>query len=94
MKKRIGFVSNSSSSSFILHRKALEDEPKFDEIVNELNEIAYKQYQEIGHDPEWGDSCKNYEESNGYLLVEMHNPPDGVRELMKPFYDFGFWIDD
>lgn len=42
MKIRNGFVSNSSSSSFVLALGKIEDEEKFNKIFNEFNDNGYE----------------------------------------------------
>jgi hypothetical protein len=85
MKTRTGFVSNSSSSSFILHRKALDKEKWFDEIIEKLNKVE--------SDYAWNDSGETFSVDNDYLLVGISNAPSKVREILKPVADFGMRIE-
>lgn len=71
MKIRNGFVSNSSSSSFIIHRSELADSP--------LEEIL-KLYED--ETESWNDQGICYEEENGYLHIGTHYaPPDVLAEI-------------
>lgn len=71
MKVRNGFVSNSSSSSFVIHRSELGDSP--------LEEIL-KLYEDATES--WNDMGICYEEENDYLHIGTHYaPPDVLAEI-------------
>jgi hypothetical protein len=73
MKIRAGFVSNSSSSSFVVHKSELGEH--YNDIVNDLELLS------INTDGYWGDSGETYTEQRGYLFVETHRVYSEVKEI-------------
>jgi len=68
MKIRTGFVSNSSSSSFIISKDKVTD---WKELISELKELEKLVDIERGyHASHWGDSDETYDVQNDYIFVE------------------------
>lgn len=70
-KVRFGFVSNSSSSSYIIHKSEFPSEEVFQEVINELRklEITLNNDETLG---EWGDSGRTFDYNQNYLMVETY----------------------
>lgn len=66
MKTRSGFVSNSSSSSFIIAKAYLTDKQVAD-LRDEL--VAFQA--ECQHD-EWGERGGTWEENGNYFVIETY----------------------
>jgi hypothetical protein len=81
MKIRKGFVSNSSSSSFII-AKAVIGEEEYNKLFNLLERLDCQD-----EDESWGDSGQTWSAENGYLLIEVNNAPDEARNAVYKYRD-------
>lgn len=82
MKCRFGFVSNSSSSSFIVHKSEFPDEKSFGDVIRALEE--FKEYNStIGEFEEWGENGTTFDVEGDYLLVEMYYVTTDIVNLFK-----------
>lgn len=90
MKTRSGFISNSSSSSFICTISVVKDEEKFKQFEEEIDEkfdrLTHEQLlQEIRHcgdfqDYLWGEKFEKYKDQTFILDTDMQDveeDPDG-----------------
>lgn len=83
MKIRNGFVSNSSSSSYIVHASAIGKE-NFDALVKFLEEYVDNHY--ATSDPiYWGDSYRTFDVENNYLYIELFHAPDIVWQTFRKY---------
>ncbi len=76
MKIRQCFVSNSSSSSFVICQKLLTQE-QVDGLREGLNQIAKNEVSE------WGERGGTWEEDNGYFYMETFWVWNQIDELFK-----------
>lgn len=83
MKIRAGFVSNSSSSSFIIHKSAFETNTKRLEFINTLENIIIKTKDEYGGS--WNDCGQTYSLNGDFILVGTHYAPDEVFDACDKF---------
>ena len=69
MKIRFGIVSNSSSSSFILHSFLIipKQKKELDKLLDEMNNLTDDYLVDS-----WGESGFKYFEDNGYYYIETH----------------------
>lgn len=91
MKIRTGFVSNSSSSSFIIHRGVMLN-GDWDRIIQKLEAIVFQERTEDGYILSWGDSGETFDVQNNYLFVETYHAPVEVRELIAPYLEKAYNI--
>ena len=95
MKIRNGFVSNSSSSSFIIHVSLLPD-GALEKLLEHLEEME-ERYCSQGISS-WGDSDRTYEYDRNYLLIETRNidqnDKEKIRGLAPNFFKDSFYIDE
>lgn len=82
MKVRNGFVSNSSSSSFIIHKSAFNSDSEFDKFYNEIVEIEEKLKDDDIYSYSWGESEKTYELHGNYIDIETYHAPKEIKELL------------
>jgi hypothetical protein len=82
MKKRTGFVSNSSSSSFIVHKSEMTDE-NWEKLMDLLERIKEEEFDHWGFTSGWNDSGVYWYTMNNYIEVAWHNFPSDYREEVK-----------
>lgn len=82
MKIRNGFVSNSSSSSFVVHVSTIGD-VNFKKLINKLSIYRDKteNNKEYLCNGGWGESGRTFYEDKGYVIIEHHDVYD------SEFYD-------
>ena len=79
MKIRHCFVSNSSSSSFVVHKSEFESPKQFNDVMEELHFLEEElKDSEYGHG--WGDNGRTWEIENDYILVECYYVGDKVAD--------------
>lgn len=92
MKIRNGFVSNSSSSSFII-AKCYIGEEKFKKLIYELDKLENSTEIEFGS---WGDNDRTFSQNGEYLIIETYYVYDKISEIFKKLdisEKNGFYID-
>jgi hypothetical protein len=68
MKVRTGFVSNSSSSSYVIHKSEFPSEESFRQVIKEIaNKEDY-----LKDNYYWGYEGIDFAVENGYLFLETH----------------------
>lgn len=75
MKIRSGFVSNSSSSSFVVHYSEFDSEITVQKIIHDLYEF------EQSHPEDWGENGRTYGYEKGYLIVETNYVFDKIDRI-------------
>lgn len=84
MKIRSGFVSNSSSSSFIVHKSTVEEWQK---LIGELSDLEEKQKEEQGSDyVSWGEDGYSFEVEKDFLRVQYAWKPE-AHDIVKKYVD-------
>lgn len=94
MKIRQGHVSNSSSSSYIVHSSAIGKD-NFNKLISFLQEYV-KTHSTEGDWMYWGESYKTFEVQDQYLLVELFHAPEEVYKTFRKYVDNSnkaFYID-
>lgn len=76
MKIRKGFVSNSSSSSFVVHHSEFASEEQLENILKDLSAFENKS-------GDWGESARTFEYENGYLIVETNYVHDNINDIFR-----------
>ena len=87
-KVRFGFVSNSSSSSYIIHKSEFPSEEIFNRVIEELWVLEKDLYDDenLG---EWGDSERTFDQDGNYLMVETYYVYDHIHKaFLKAGVDF------
>jgi hypothetical protein len=82
MKIRNGFVSNSSSSSFVVHESTIGKD-NFKKLIMKLEEYRDKteDMAPYKYNHGWGENGKTFYTDRGYVIVEHHDIND------SEFYD-------
>lgn len=84
MKIRAGFVSNSSSSSFIIHKSAFATDKARLEFIEKLIKIEKdnrEEYASIG----WNDCYETYDVNGDFILIGTHYAPPEVFQLCNDY---------
>lgn len=90
MKYRCCHVSNSSSSSFILHKSEVTEE-QWNGLLHDLKELDVNPPQELVEDfydniiDEWGESGRKYKENGNYLFVETYYISDQFNKICDKY---------
>lgn len=82
MKNRDGFVSNSSSSSFIVHKLVI-GETNFNKLIDFLTKLEKSEdYEDLYS---WGDSGETWFIKNDYIYIETNRWNIKDREKLATF---------
>lgn len=84
MKIRNGFVSNSSSSSFIVHNSAFESQNQLAEFIKELTLIEKKFVDENGYSS-WGEFDKTFNIEGNFIEIETYSAPVELFEILRKY---------
>lgn len=87
MKIRNGFVSNSSSSSFIMHAsvfKTAEEEKEFFDVLKKAVQEEAKTYSCSPKEVSWGDKGTFYKKGN-MIVIELFAAPENVLGVVERF---------
>ena len=84
MKIRVGFVSNSSSSSFIIHKSAFATDKARYEFIHKLYNIEKKSRSEYGI-TRWNDCDETYSVEGDFIIVGTHYAPEEVLQLCDDY---------
>ncbi|MDY0215284.1 MAG: hypothetical protein RBS24_07240 [Bacilli bacterium] len=71
MKIRKFFVSNSSSSSFVVHKSEFESPKQFNDVMKELHSLE-EELKDSEYRHGWGDNGRTWKIENDYILVECY----------------------
>lgn len=81
MKIRHCFVSNSSSSSFVVHESQFDSPKQFDDVMKELATLE-EELKETEY-VYWGENCKTWNTEMGYIVVETYYVGGKVADAFK-----------
>lgn len=84
MKIRAGFVSNSSSSSFIIHKHAFASDKARYEFIEKLDDVE-KLYKEKYNIYRWNDCDETYSVEGDFIIVGTHYAPEEVLQLCDDY---------
>ena len=87
MKIRKGFVSNSSSSSFVIAKQVVGNE-----AYEEIKKVLYELDDTVDNDYSWGESGKTWDEQNNYLIIETHRAPEEVVNMVSKYKDKAIYV--
>jgi len=82
VKTRHCFVSNSSSSSFVVHESQFESPKHFNDVMEELDALE-KELKGTEYEGNWGDNGRTWDTENGYILVETNYVYSKIKEAFK-----------
>jgi len=82
VKIRHCFVSNSSSSSFVVHKSEFESPKQFNDVMKELHSLEEElKDSEYGHG--WGENERTWDIENDYILVECYYAYDKIEKAFE-----------
>lgn len=68
-KIRECFISNSSSSSYVIHKSEFPSEEAFAKVIENLDNLREELREEFYS---WGESERTFDEDGNYLFVETY----------------------
>lgn len=88
-KIRCCFVSNSSSSSFIIHSSAFSSKDEYYKAIDALDKLV-DTLSDNDYGEEWGENGRNYSVSGDYLFIETYYV---YYEILEAFENVGINFD-
>lgn len=82
MKIRHCFVSNSSSSSFVVHKSEFESPKHFNDVMKELHSLE-EELKDSEYKGSWGENGRTWDTENGYLCIETYYVGGKVVDAFK-----------
>lgn len=79
MKIRHCFVSNSSSSSFVVHKSEFESPKHFNDVMKELHSLE-EELKDSEYGNGWGENGRTWDIENDYILVVSYYVRDKVAD--------------
>lgn len=89
MKIRSGFVSNSSSSSFVIHTSAFDTPEEEKEFLETLERAVIETAKEHGEPIErvaWGEDGGTFYKKGNMIYVQTYYAPDSVQKLYDKYW--------